>query len=267
MIERFIQFAIDGARCLLHQNGLPLRYWTLAARAFCHGRYVSLAAFHGETPWKARHGDELKGALILFGAKVVFRPFRPTGHKGPKFAPRSKFGLFAGYFLQPGGRWKGEYLVISFEQLVKATGKVEMKRVRGYALVSGPVTFPLKTVRGIQIDEDLREASERFEQTDPFVEGELLELGHGSLPPDDEDDSAKTPSGEEVNPVPEDSAAANDRDPSEGIPLPVPRASRICIPRVGPPAPPKKRELRDDLPVTFPGRKPEAARIEGACRI
>ena len=161
VIERFIQFVIDGARCLLHQSGLPLRYWTLAARTFCHGRNVSLAASHGETPWKAKHGDEFKGALVPFGAKVVFRPFRPTGHKGPKFARRSEFGLFASYFLQPGGHWKGEYLVISFEQLIKATGRIEVKRVRGCALVPGPVTFPLKTVRDIQIDEDLHEAPKR----------------------------------------------------------------------------------------------------------
>ena len=74
-IERFIQLVIDGARCLLHQSGLPLRYWTLAARAFCHGRNFFIAAFHGDAPWKAKLGDEFKGALIPFGAKVVFRPF------------------------------------------------------------------------------------------------------------------------------------------------------------------------------------------------
>ena len=197
VVERFVQLVIDGARCLLHQSGLPLRYWTFAASAFCHGRNVSLAAFHGETPWKAKHGDEFKCALIPFGAKVVFRPFRPTGHKGPKFAPRGEFGLFAGYFLQPGGRWKGKYLVISFERLIKATGNIEMKHVRECALASGLVTFPLKTVRDIQIDEDLREAFGRFGQIDPFVEGELLELEDGSLPPHDEDDGAKTPTGEE----------------------------------------------------------------------
>ena len=121
-----------------------------------------LRLFHRETPWKAKHGDEFKGALIPFGAMVVFRPFRPTGHKGPKFAPRSEFGLFASCSLQPGGRWKGEYLVISFEQLIKATGKIEVKRVRECALVPGPVTLPLEMVRDIQIDEDLREASERL---------------------------------------------------------------------------------------------------------
>ena len=57
--------------------------------------------------------------------------------------------------------------------------------------------------------------------------------------------------------MPEDSTAANDHDPSEGIPLPIPRASRIYIPRVGPPAPPEKRELHEDLPVTFQAESPK----------
>ena len=90
-----------------------------------------------------------------------------------------------------------------------------------------------------------------------MVEGELLELFDDHLHPDDEDDGAKTPTGEEVNPAPEDSAVADYPDPSEGIPVRVPRASRIYIPRVGPPAPPEKRELRDDLPVSFQGESPK----------
>ena len=112
VIERFIQLVIDGGRCLLHQSGLPLRYWTLAARALCHGRNVSPAAFHGETPWKAKHGEKFQGRLIPFGSKVTFKPPVP---KGAKFAPRNEHGILAGYYLQPGGQWKGEYLVISFD--------------------------------------------------------------------------------------------------------------------------------------------------------
>ena len=83
VIERFIQLVIDGAQCLLHQIDLPLRYWTLAARAFCHGRKVSLAAFHGETPWKAKYGENFPGRLIPFGSKVTFWP--PV-HEGAKCA-------------------------------------------------------------------------------------------------------------------------------------------------------------------------------------
>ena len=146
--------------------------------------------------------------------------------------------------------------MISFEQLIKATGRIEVKRVRECTLVPGPLTLPLKTVRDIQIDEDLREASEHLEQSDPFVEGELLELEDGNLLPDDDDDGAKTPTEEEVN-LPEDSAIAEDLEPVVGLPLPIPRASGIYTPRVGPPAPPKKRELRDDLPVTFQAENPK----------
>ena len=240
VIERFIQLVIDGARSLLHQSGMPLRYWTLAARAFCQGKYVSLAAFHGETPWKAKQGEKFQGRFILFGSKVTFRPLV---HKGAKFAC---------YFLQPGGRWKGEYLVISFEQLIKVTGRIEVKRVLECALVPGPLTFPLQIVRDIQIDEDLREASGRLDQTDPYVEGELhqwLELDYRGAPTDNDDDNgAKTPTEDEPA-LPE--SAIEDREPMVRILLPVPRASRIYTPRVGPPASPKKRELRDDTQITF----------------
>ena len=267
VIERFIQLVIDGTRCLLHQSGLPLRYWTFAARAFCHGRNVSLAAFHGETPWKAKHGDEFKGALIPFGAKVVFRPFRPPGHKGPKFAPRSEFGLFAGYFLQPGGLWKGEYLVISFEQLTKATGRIEMKRVRECALTPGPITFPLRTVRDIEVDKDLRAASEQLDRFEPVIEGEVLELADGELddggaPPDSsaplESDAALEDGDTPLSggPPSADGIGAS-LDDDAGVLVRIPRASRIYCPRIGPPAPPTKRELRDDVAITFQATNPK----------
>ena len=35
----------------------------------------------------------------------------------PKFAPSSKPGLFLGYRLEPGGLWKGDYLVADLEHI------------------------------------------------------------------------------------------------------------------------------------------------------
>ena len=90
----------------------------------------------------------------------MFRSFNPAGHKGPKYAPRGKFGVLAGYFLQPGGRCMGEYLVISFGQLIKATGRIEVKSVPGSALMPEAVTFLLKTVEDIQTDEGLRQGEQ-----------------------------------------------------------------------------------------------------------
>ena len=52
-------------------------------------------------------------------------------------------------------------------------------------------------------------------------------------------------------------SAIEDREPVVRIPMPVPRGSRIYTPRVGPPAPPRKRELRDDLPITFQAENPK----------
>ena len=121
------------------------------------------------------------------------------------------------------------------------------------------LTFPLRTVRDIQIDEDLREASERLDQTNPYVEGELhqwLELDDRGAPTDDgDDDGAKTPTEDE--PALPEGSAIEDREPVVRIPLPVPRASRIYSPRVGPPASPKKRELRDDTQITFQVENPK----------
>ena len=90
------------------------------------------------------------------------RLFRLPGHKGPKLARRSEFGKFADYFLQPGGFWKCEYLVISFEQLTTANGRIAVKQFCEWAMMLGPVMFARKTVGEIQIVEDLREAPERL---------------------------------------------------------------------------------------------------------
>ena len=98
----------------------------------------------------------------------------------------------------------------------------------------------------------MHEASRRLDQTDPYVESELhqwLELYNRGAPTNDDEDSAKTPT-EDESALPKGSAIEN-REPLVRIPMFVPRASRIYTPRVGPPASPKKRELHDDMQITF----------------
>ena len=69
----------------------------------------------------------------------------PSGHQCAKVRRLHReintASSLATYLLQPGGRWKSEYLVITFEQLIKVTGRIEVKRVRECALVLGPLTF------------------------------------------------------------------------------------------------------------------------------
>ena len=83
----------------------------------------------------------------------------------------------------------------------------------------------------------------------------MLELEDKNAPTDDDEDGAKTPTEDEPA-FPEDSAI-EDREPVVRIPMPIPRASRIYTPRVGPPASPKKRELRDDMQITLQVENPK----------
>ena len=102
---------------------------------------------------------------------VFVNPFhaRHVREQGLDFRPSKKTGLLTSYLLQPGGHQKGGYFLILFEPLITGTGRVEKKLVRECLLVPGPVTFPRMTARDIQIDEDLREAIARLEQSYPYV--------------------------------------------------------------------------------------------------
>ena len=102
--------------------------------------------------------------------------------------------------------------------------------------------------------EGLRKAFQRFEQTHPLVAGGLLELDDGNMHPHDEDDGAKIPTGGEASLAQEEGAVADCPDPFEGTPLPylVLRGS-TSQGKVHP----KKRELRDYLPVTVQAENPK----------
>jgi hypothetical protein len=95
-------------------------------------------------------GRKLTGQRIPFGALVDFRPSPIQGAQA-KFAPRASPGIFLGYVLQPGGKWKGDYLAAKLSDF--ATGvetgwrQVPIHRIRE---VVGPESknweFPLKAV-------------------------------------------------------------------------------------------------------------------------
>ena len=76
------------------------------------------------------------GLRIPVGALCDFKPFPAVLRtKVGKFEPKAIPGVFLGYHLHPGGRWRGEYMVaplrefngVPFDQLV---GKVSVHRIR-----------------------------------------------------------------------------------------------------------------------------------------
>jgi hypothetical protein len=114
-IERTIRLVAEGARTCLAQSGLPSRFWPLACRHFCFS--YNQREKDGVSPWFRKHKAHLKGKQYPFGSLVYYYPPEPDRKEMPKFEPRAKAGLMMGYHLQPGEHFRGEYLVMDFEEI------------------------------------------------------------------------------------------------------------------------------------------------------
>ena len=110
----------------------------------------------------------------------------------PKFAPSSKPGLFLGYRLEPGGLWKGDYLVADLEHIQRGLRKPSIHQVkRIWKNPEEPYVFPMlasydartRTIREALADRraDLK-PSKRIRDEFDFDEGRFDD-------PDDDDDS------------------------------------------------------------------------------
>ena len=111
--ERAVKRMLGGIRTLLHQSGLPERWWPFAGRHFSVGFNSTHFGSDSKTPWERRHGVQFGGTLIPFGCVVKFRPSQVEDAEKPgKFAPRAIPGLMMGYKIHPGGDWRGEYFVL-----------------------------------------------------------------------------------------------------------------------------------------------------------
>ena len=72
----------------------------------------------GKTPYERRFGEPIKGPIIPFGSLVEYHPVLAKDQSrihqfGKKVLP----GLFLGYALYAGRIWKGDVLVLAFEEL------------------------------------------------------------------------------------------------------------------------------------------------------
>ena len=147
--ERSVRTVLEGARTALEHSGVPLKFWPYAGRHYCIAHNISHEVA-GQTPWDIRHPDmPFKGQIIPFGSLVDFKPSPVKGKIISKFEARSVPGIFLGWFLVPGGRFKGDYLVISLSDLTshlqKPSSRVFVQRVKEiYRDASEPYIFPLK---------------------------------------------------------------------------------------------------------------------------
>eukprot|EP00971_Amphidinium_carterae_P268032 5317682-Amphidinium_carterae.1 len=66
------------------------------------------------SPWLRRFASkDFEGKLIPFGALLDFIQQPAKESKQIKYAPRTVAGIFLGYNIQHGGKWKGDYLCIA----------------------------------------------------------------------------------------------------------------------------------------------------------
>ena len=215
-MKRFNQLIVDGARCLLLQSGLPGRYWHYAYRAFLLARNACVKGKDGRTAWDRRFGKEFHGKLIPLGSKVIYR--RPK-HDAAKFAPRGSEGIMLGHHLGPGGLFKGDYLVLKNDNLlIEGNPKSTIHRLREVVRAPGPNTYPLREAK----------IAKRERATEDIVEDGILEELEVA-----EDVDMPTMEGIEDMEL---QLAIEDEVIVEGGALQrILRASRIYMPRVGPP--------------------------------
>ena len=141
--ERGIRDEIEGTRAAIMQSGLPHKWWTYA------GRHVAMSEnITGEkaSPWYRMHKEYFDGKIIPFGALVHHRPQGPAHDKLLKFEPRTVPSIFIGWYLHPGMKFKGEYLVASLAdfQSSPADGRVRVHRVLELRTHRGNWVYPLR---------------------------------------------------------------------------------------------------------------------------
>jgi len=104
------------------------------------------------SPWFERHRTTFKGPIIPFGALIDFMPIPKNLKEEPKFAPRSKPGVFFGYHLSAGGLFKGDFYVVDLEQFTgqewpDMLNKVHPQRTKEVVRdKTKPIEYPLRAL-------------------------------------------------------------------------------------------------------------------------
>ena len=143
--ERNVQRIVQGTRAVLQQSGMDHCWWPEASECYCFLHNVADTLRDEKTPHELRHGHNFLGMKIPFGSLISFKPSGPSAKKIPKFAPRTVEGLFMGYHLHAGGKWSGDYYVISRTSYEEkdAERDIYLKRVKE-VFPSAPLKFPIK---------------------------------------------------------------------------------------------------------------------------
>eukprot|EP00439_Symbiodinium_sp_Y106_P022683 s2641_g2.t2 len=156
-LERAIRTIKEGTRACHLKAGFPHNLWPRSIEYFCAARSFSEPApIHandtpetqefkeGKTCYEvANKGEPFSGYKIPLGALVYYKP---PGHRDlPAFDPRTYPGIFCGWRLDSGYKFRGVHLVLDYESLRK-DGKGCGRPIQVYAselVVPETFVFPL----------------------------------------------------------------------------------------------------------------------------
>ena len=115
--ERAVKSVIEGVRTVMDMAGTGHRWWPLAMGHFVFSN--NIIDRNGDSPWQKRHQKgAFNGLIVPFGSLVDFQPSPVQGKVTLKFGCKTIPGLFAGYYVLPGGQWRGDYLVVPLSDAV-----------------------------------------------------------------------------------------------------------------------------------------------------
>ena len=156
IIERTNLDIVHGARCCLDPAGLPPCFGSFAAPCYCFLENTTHKISEvGVSAWFKSQGADFEGLRVPFGCKVIYMPSdtKATSETGKWDSPTS-IGVFAGYWIQPGYTWHGEYLVwnlVEFADLDCSLDGARLGRtfgehhvVKRVTLCQDTISFPLK---------------------------------------------------------------------------------------------------------------------------
>jgi hypothetical protein len=150
--ERAVRIVMDGTRSALVHAGMPPSMWPYAAKHYCFSRNIEIR--NGDSPWNKRHKrGHFCGPRYPFGCAIHFLPQRSMLKQLPKFGRHAVPGIFLGYHLISGGRWRGDFIVAAKSDFDKAASGDGTLRFRVHRVKEvwrdkheDPV-FPLKEFR------------------------------------------------------------------------------------------------------------------------
>jgi hypothetical protein len=129
-------------------------WWPYAGKHFTCARNFTRQFQRNDdlTPYDSRHPTQkFVGVLAPFGCLIDFKPSPVRGKIVSKFSARAVPGIFLGWHMSPGGRFKGDYLAITLEDLKLKTFTrnpiLYIQRIKEvfFDKTVAPI-FPLRTV-------------------------------------------------------------------------------------------------------------------------